>query len=163
MRGGRAPFEPYHVARRQPRKADALIENARAAAIELADDAITELSAEARAVGARVLAAGVVLGGGWGLISLDDILASHTACHAAEGELYRDALAQACRKKRLAVTGVRERDLFASGAKAFRTSETVLRGRVGDLGRELGPPWAQDQKHAALVGWLALMAKEGGR
>jgi hypothetical protein len=30
---------------------------------------------------------------------------------------------------------------------------------VAELGRACGPPWAQDQKSAALVAWLALAAE----
>ncbi len=35
-----------------------------------------------------------------------------------------------------------------------------LRCRVNDMGRTLGPPWRQDEKSAALVGWLALLSTQ---
>jgi hypothetical protein len=31
-----------------------------------------------------------------------------------------------------------------------------LRNRIDQLRREVGPPWAQDQKLAALAAWIAL-------
>ncbi len=80
---------------------------------------------------------------------------------AAEGELYRNAIARAGRRRRLSVTGVRERELSATSAKALGASEAVVRQRVGELGRELGPPWTADQKNAALVAWLALLTRRG--
>ena len=159
---GSVPFEVYHVARGLAMaKAEALLERALAVAVDLASAAIVEMMNEARAAGQRIVAGGVVLGGGWRAATLEQVFASHPACHAAEGELYRDALARACRRKRLSVTGVRERELSAASAKALGASEAVLRQRVGELGRELGPPWTADQKNAALVAWLALLTKRG--
>jgi hypothetical protein len=38
-------------------------------------------------------------------------------------------------------------------------SLSAVRGRIGDMGRDIGPPWAADQKRAALVAWLALISK----
>jgi len=78
--------------------------------------------------------------------------------HAAEGELYRDALVHAGAACGLPVTGVPERDLDDRAAAALRLPVAELRRRVVELGRACGPPWAQDQKSAALVAWVALAA-----
>jgi hypothetical protein len=56
------------------------------------------------------------------------------------------------------VTGVPERDLYDRAAATLQVPVADLRLRVADLGRACGPPWAQDQKSAALVAWLALAA-----
>lgn len=162
LRRADVPFEVYHVARGLPlARAEALLQRGREVAQALASEAIASLAREARAAGYRVATCGVVLGGGWPPSTLPQILASHPACHAAEGELYRDAIARAARRRRLSVTGARERDLPSQCAQALAVSEAVLRGRVGDLGRELGPPWTLDQKAASMAAWLALLAREG--
>jgi hypothetical protein len=162
LRGASVPFEVYHVARGLPMlKAEALLDRAREVGMTLAAEAIGSMAAHARAAGYRLAGCGVVLGGGWQSTSLEAIFASHPACHAAEGELYRDALSRAARRRRLAVTGARERELPSVCAKALGVSEAVLRGRVGDLGRELGPPWTLDQKAASMTAWLALLTRGG--
>ena len=57
------------------------------------------------------------------------------------------------------MTGARERDLPALCAAALGVSEGALRKRLAELGRELGPPWRQDQKSATLAAWLALLTR----
>ena len=89
---------------------------------------------------------------------LESILASHALIHAADGELFRDALAHAMERSGLSVTRVREKELFDRAAREFRTAAEVLRRRVDETGRPIGPPWTQDQKLASLAGWLALAA-----
>jgi len=76
--------------------------------------------------------------------------------HAAEGELYREVLARARAGCALPVTGVPERDLYDRAAAALQVPVPDLRRRAAELGRACGPPWAQDQKSAAPVAWLAL-------
>jgi len=160
LRGATVPFEVYHVARGLPMaKAEALIEHAREVAQTLAGEAIASMAREVRATGFRIMSCGVVLGGGWPASTLEQIFASHPACHAAEGELYRDALARAGRRRKVAVTGARERELASLCASALGASEAVVRQRVGELGRELGPPWTLDQKGASLAAWLALLSR----
>jgi hypothetical protein len=58
----------------------------------------------------------------------------------------------------LPVTGVPERDLWDRAATVLRLPAAELRPRVAELGRPCGPPWAQDQKLAAVAAWLALAA-----
>lgn len=160
LRGATVPFEVYHGARGLPKaKAEALIERAREVALTLASEAIASMTRDARAAGYRVASCGVVLGGGWPASTLEQVFASHPACHAAEGELYRDALDRAGRRRKLAVTGARERELASLCAAALGASEAVVRQRVDELGRELGPPWTLDQKAASMVAWLALLSR----
>lgn len=70
---------------------------------------------------------------------LEAILRSHALVHAAEGELYRAALAAAAQARGLAVTRVPAQELDLSAAL------------VRELGREAGAPWGRDQKLAALA------------
>lgn len=158
------PFECYHAAAALPRpKAEALVEKARATATELARDALRELTASASSAKARLDAVGVALSNAQPLLSIDEALSSHAMKHAAEGQLYRQALMDAAKELGLRVVTMPERDLDTSAATALGMSAVLARGRASDLGRNLGPPWAADQKNAALVAWLALASRQRRR
>jgi hypothetical protein len=90
-----------------------------------------------------IAAVGLVLGSFRLPLSLEALLASHPACHAAEGEMSREAVFAAADVLGLPVTGVRDRDIEISAA-------------VSAMGKSLGPPWRKDEKLAATVAWLAL-------
>jgi hypothetical protein len=75
---------------------------------------------------------------------VETILRSHALMHAAEGELYRAALAAAAEAGGLEVTTIPARELDLS-AQAVR-----------DLGHGAGAPWGRDQKLAALAAALRL-------
>ena len=51
---------------------------------------------------------------------------------------------------------VKERELFAACAAALGVPAGELESQLAEWGRALGPPWRQDEKYAALAGWLAL-------
>jgi hypothetical protein len=51
---------------------------------------------------------------------------------------------------------VREKDLVAKASATLQASAEDLQRRVNAAGKNLGPPWTQDQKLASLVAWLAL-------
>jgi hypothetical protein len=138
--------------------AEALVERATRTAETLAEQAVRGLVGELRSAGHQVAGAGIVLGGGRRLGTLAQVLASHAAMHAAEGELYREVLVHAAAACGLLVTGVPERDLHDRATVALGVPAPDLRRRVTELGRACGPPWAQDQKSAALVAWLPLAA-----
>jgi len=70
--------------------------------------------------------------------------------------LYRDILMAACDAHGLRVVGVPERDVWHRTASALGLDVAVVQQRVVELGRQFGPPWAQDQKLAAAAAWLAL-------
>ncbi len=151
------PWEVYHVASRQSfDKAEALIERAQESARGMARAALEETLRELRAAGHDVVAAGVVMGGRLATLPLEQALRAHAAKHAAEGQLYRDALLFACDELGLRALGIPERELEEHGAGALGLPLHDVRQRLVDLGRGIGPPWAQDQRHTALIAWLAL-------
>jgi hypothetical protein len=153
------PRQAFHAAADlDAAAAAALVERATRTAEALAERAVRGLAGELRSAGHRLGGAGVVLGGGRRLGTLAQVLASHAAMHAAEGELYREVLVHACAACGLPVTGVPERDLHDRAAAVLGVPVPDLRRRVAELGRACGPPWAQDQKSAALAAWLALAA-----
>ncbi len=158
------PWECYHAAARlPPSKAEALIDNARDTARDLAREALRDIADELRAGKGELVAVGVVLSSARPLLSIEEALSSHAMKHAAEGQLYRQALIDAATDAGLPVAAAPERDLLDVAAGALGLSPVARRGRLGDLGRELGPPWAQDQKSAALVAWLALASRRAAR
>jgi hypothetical protein len=46
--------------------------------------------------------------------------------------------------------------VFARASIILGIGNDELKGRLTELGRQLGPPWREDQKLATLVAWLAL-------
>ena len=87
---------------------------------------------------------------------LESILASHALAHAAEGRLYQGALLQSAAASGLDTVAVPRRSIWEQGEAAFGIATDELRHWIDELRREVGPPWAQDQKLAALAGWIAL-------
>jgi hypothetical protein len=141
--------------------AEALVERAARTAETLAELAVCRLAEELRSAGHRLAGAGVVLGGGRRLGTIAQVLASHPAMHAAEGELYREVLLHAAAACGLPVTGVPERDLHDRATAVLGVPAPDLRRRMTELGRACGAPWAQDQKSAALAAWLTLAGAPG--
>jgi hypothetical protein len=158
------PFECYHAAAAMPfAKAEAMLEKARSTATELAREALRDIAAGLRATKDELVAAGVVVSNARPLLSIEAALSSHAMKHAAEGQLYQQALMDAASELGLRVSAVPERDLPAIAGRTLGVSPLQLRSRTADLGRELGAPWAADQKAAALVAWLALASKAPNR
>jgi hypothetical protein len=106
--------------------------------------------------GAAVRLCAVVVGSFEGA-PLESILASHALAHAAEGRLYQRALLQGGESCGLEAVSVPKRTVWEEGEAAFGLTQDELRDRVDQLRREVGAPWAQDQKLAALAAWIALV------
>lgn len=124
----------------------------------LARRALRAAGEELEKSGHQVVGCGILLGSGRPATTLAATLASHALVHTAEGELFRDALIQAAKHHGWPAMGIRERELWARGAAELKIPDDCLRTHVQELGRPLGPPWRQDEKLAALAGWLALRA-----
>jgi hypothetical protein len=151
--------QPYHAA--EPLEfedAEKLVTRCLARTHRLAEDAVRATVDGLRTTGHSVNACGLVLASGRALPSLADILASHAMIHAAEGEMFRRALAQASEQCGLPVLGVKERELFSRAEKDLHFLSAGVERKLAKLGRSIGPPWRQDEKYAALVGWLALVS-----
>ena len=149
--------QPYHLARElDPGQAGEFIERNRGEASRLAEGALRAAIEDLRLKGWAPAGCGILLASGRPLPPLAEILASHSLIHAAEGEMFRNALEAAGESCGLRVIGVKERDLYSRAAVAFGVPAEELRSNIEGLGRTLGSPWRQDEKYAALVGWLAL-------
>jgi hypothetical protein len=158
------PKQPYHEA--EPLKlkdAEALIRLCNEASRGLAVRAFRGRIGSVRREGHEVVGCGLLLASGRALPGLAEVLASHALIHAAEGEMFREALRHASRTCGLPLTEVKERELWDRCAAVLRVPLPALKRRLDDWGRSLGPPWRQDEKYAALVGWIALAAGKGAR
>jgi len=153
------PKQPYHAAEKLDLKeAEKLVGRCADTAYRLARQALRAVLDGLRHTGHDVVGCGILLGSGRPATSLAATLASHALIHTAEGELFRGALTRASEHCGLPVMGVRERELYERSAARLRTSVGDLQLRISEMGRAIGPPWTQDQKQAALVGWLVLTA-----
>jgi hypothetical protein len=150
--------QPFHAAERLDfPDAKEFLDECTASTRRLSRQAFESVIDELRRKNYEAMSCGVVLGSGRPLPALEKILASHALIHTAEGEFYRNALVEAGEHFGLAVTGVKERELLQRGATELRLSTKQLERCLAELGRPIGPPWTQDQKCAALAGWLALV------
>jgi hypothetical protein len=142
--------QPFHEAEPMAfAQARIFIAQCRAQTARLTDHALREID---------VSRCCVLTASGAPLPDLERILASHASIHAAEGEFYRDAIAEACERRGIAVTRIRERDIEADAEHLVG-----WRARLADFGRQMGAPWTQDEKHAALGAWLVLAARRPKR
>jgi hypothetical protein len=149
--------QPYHTAEKLPfDEGRAFVARMRSEARRLAFHAIRKLKAELQEQGYLLGRCGLLLASGRPLPSLDRILASHSLIHAADGELFREALLHASARCGLKPLAVKERELLDSASRALHRKPEDLTRRVADLGRPLGPPWSQDEKLASLIAWLAM-------
>jgi hypothetical protein len=154
------PRQVFHAARElEAAEAERLIRRTEGAAQQAAEAAVRSAAAELESGGGDVVGMGLVLGGRRPPQSLASILASHSLLHAAEGELYREVVAGAAESCGLALTGLREREVFEVGAPLIGFSSDDLRERVTRMGQSLGAPWGRDQKLAAAVAWAALVGR----
>lgn len=149
-------FIYHHASELRPSAAETAIETARAQAVEKARIAIETLIDSVRSKGMSVTGAGVPGGNTRLPDSLAEIVAAHARIHAAEGAFYRDVLAEACERMKFRVKRTPERDLWEVASKASGFSAEKLRHRFVVLGKELGAPWGEDQKLAALAAFTAL-------
>lgn len=148
--------QPYHTAEKLPlRQARAFVARVRSEARRLALRVVRELKTELRDQGYSLTGVGLLLTSGRPLPAFAKILAAHSLIHTADGELFREALLHAAARTGLKPVAIRERDLTDSASRALRRKPADLAQRISDLGRQLGPPWSQDEKFAALVAWLA--------
>jgi hypothetical protein len=155
--------QPFHAAEKMKLdKAEAHIARCRASTWKMAREAVGAVIAEMRAQGHEVMGCGLLLASGRPVGTLPAALASHAMLHTAEGQFYRDALREASEHFAVPVMGVREKELFARATETLRWSENEIRRRVGEMGKAIGAPWSQDEKLAAVVGWMVLKAGARG-
>jgi hypothetical protein len=153
---GRVRKNVYQASRGlEPAEAADLVEAAERIAAEQASAALERTVRDAADEGAVVRSCAVVVGASSG-VPLESVLASHALAHAAEGRLYQGALLQGAESRGLDAIAVPKRSIWEQGESALGVRQDELRQWIDELRREVGPPWAQDQKLAALAAWIAL-------
>lgn len=146
----------YHVAADlDARAAHHNLTAARDIAAALALRELARLLSDLAVAGYSVRAVGMAPAASAPLPPLEAVLRSHPLIHKAESELFQSALADACRQKGLPVIGLGSKELHLRAARANGLRPESMKRRVGELGRALGPPWAMDQKEAALAALVA--------
>jgi len=154
---GRVRRNVYQAARGlEPAEAAALVEAAERIAAEQAAAALERTVRDAEDEGAVVRSCAVVVGQFPSGARLESILASHALAHAAEGRLYQGALLQSAESRGLDTIAIPKRSIWEQGEAALGVARDELRHWIDQRRREVGPPWAQDQKLAALAAWIAL-------
>jgi hypothetical protein len=140
------PRQPYHGAAEDGldlSAAEALIGHVGKRAAEAAAAAILTAVAEF-----GVCAVGIVGGGRIIPDALERILRSHALLHAAEGDLYEQAIVEGAAQAALPVLMVSPKTIEISPA-------------LDGAGKSLGPPWQKDHKLAATAALAALTQRHG--
>jgi hypothetical protein len=147
----------YQAARGvDPVAARGLVEAAERTARDQATAVLGQALRDVPADAAAVRACAVVVGAFPSRARLESILASHALAHAAEGRLYQQALLRGAEAHGLQTLPVPRRSIWALGGSALGIGSEELRCWIDRLRREVGPPWAEDQKLAAVAAWIAL-------
>jgi hypothetical protein len=147
--------QPFHEAEPLPfDEGSRFIARCSKATAALADKVLVQIQSEVSPLAACC----VLTASGRALPELRAILASHALIHAAEGEFYRDAVVEACARSKIPTERMRERDIDAA-ADRLPGNMAARRQRLDAFGKQVGTPWRQDEKLAALAAWLALASK----
>jgi len=87
----------------------------------------------------------------------------HIRAHAAEGRLFRTALADALVTRGVRPFAIVERDLPTWAGAILRRPPARLRAVATALGRDLDGRWRAEEKNACLAAWALLAARPGAR
>jgi len=151
--------QPYHAAAEMEiGQAEELISTCIGASRMLATEALKTAIADLRKKGCEPIACGILTASGRALPGLPAILRSHALIHTAEGVMFRDVLAHGSERNGLAVIRVPEKELLSTAKLRLGLAEEVLKRRLAEIGRRIGPPWRQDEKNATVIAALALDA-----
>ncbi len=146
----------YHRAAELPEaKAERFVREAQKQALRHALAQIRSLSDAYPVVAAGVLMSAVTLPS-----KLSAILRSHPLVHTAEGVLYREALAGGAEDCGLEVVRIPRRELDSRFASALGMDAEEAREWLTRAGKAIGPPWARDQKDAAMAALVALSTRK---
>lgn len=149
--------QPYHTAAKMPPEdAREFIAGVRSQAEKMSCVSLREVQAEMQQAGLRLAAGALLMASGRTLPPLEAILGSHALIHTADGELFREALAEACIRCDVELSRIKDKDLVVEAARSLGVTEAALLKKVTELGRGFGSPWSQDEKFATLAAWLVL-------
>lgn len=127
----------------------------RAEARRLAYRAIQSVQVNLQKQGYELKRCSLLLASGRPLPGLAQILASHALIHAADGELFREALLHVSKRCGVETFTAKESDLLERAVHALRLQPDEVARRLADLGHPLGFPWSQNEKFAVFVAWVS--------
>ncbi len=149
--------QPYHAAERSdPKEALDIVRRGIEAARRVAAEEMRAAVQRSRELQHDMVACAVLVPEPMPDWSTDEILSVHFRMHKAEGVLFPDALARAADACGLNLVAVREKRLWEEAEKELVIARSALMDRIAALGKAAGPPWARDQKSAALAAMIAL-------
>ncbi|HEY1421879.1 MAG TPA: hypothetical protein VGF20_00385 [Candidatus Acidoferrum sp.] len=149
--------QPYHTAEKMTLdEARTFLQQQRVEARRLALQAIRAAQTEVAQQGYKLSRAALLLASGRALPELPKILTSHSIIHTADGEFFREAILHACKRMKLTMNPIKERELLATASATLRRKPAALTKFLTNLGKPLGSPWTTDEKLATLAAWLAL-------
>ena len=152
--------QPYHAAQELGlSRAERLITACTDSSVRLAKKAVAAALDRAARKDFRISTCGVLTGSGRPLPDLAKILSSHPLLHTAEGELFRNAMASACKSCGLSVLAVKENEVLVRSSSELGIAEQTIQQHLARLGASMGPPWRQDEKLATRMAWLTLAVK----
>jgi hypothetical protein len=149
------PRQPYHAVAEQGADRD-VIQRTIASSADASEAAIGRLAETIASLGHELRFAGVPIGTARLPESLDAILGSHTLLHAAEGELFREALAEGAARCSLVVSRMPRKEAMSLAAAAAGRATGEFDALLTAFRTTLGPPWQADHKLAAAAACLAL-------
>ncbi len=154
--------QPYHAAQRlDPDGARDIVRRGIDAARRAAVREMQATVKRSRALQHEIVACALLVPEPMPDWSTEEILAVHFRMHKAEGVLFTDAIARAAARCGLHVIAVREKRLWEAAEKELATARGALMKTIAELGKAAGPPWAKDQKSAALAAMIALGKSPG--
>ncbi len=160
-RGIPGSAQPYHAAKRMSLlEAELFLRRCADSAAVMARDAVKDAVSELAERSCEVAGSCILSASGRTTTELAAILASHPMMHTAEGEFFRAALRSGCESCGLAISTVKEREVVSRSAAALGIATEEVERRAVVLGKSIGPPWRQDEKLAAMAGWLVLGSGE---
>ena len=149
-------FVYHQLAEMGDAAAQARIARVRASSQDKAAQGVAEIVAALRRDGRDIGMAVVPKGVAKTDRPLAEIIKSHALIHAAEGDFYRNVVADACASVGLRVSRVVERDLMLEASRTLGVTAVSLEAHLKAMGRALGPPWSDDQKLATMAAWTGM-------
>ncbi len=148
--------QPYHAAEElKPAEAARVVKRGIDAAKRIALREMRACVKRTRASGFEIRGCGLLVGAPMPDWTVGEILAVHFRMHKAEGVLFREVLAEAAEACDVKLVAIPEKLLLEHAEAALATTASSLQ-QIAALGKSAGPPWAKDQKDAALAAMIAL-------
>jgi hypothetical protein len=150
-----ATFPFHHAEPMEFKTGEAFIKRCRKSSQDLAGRALEEVVSTHGVLKACC----ILTGSERPLPPLRAILASHGLMHAAEREFYREAVRDAAVRRGVATEMVNEKDLPVL-AERLPGTQASRRDALKAFGKQVGPPWAQDEKFTATAAWFGLALRQ---